>query len=133
MLSREAMYGAGVAATAKPGSSTPTTDLAPSIPSATNDHYTPDEKYQHDRDKPPKEKHSRWFLVRDIGIITHVGSNAISIVSPLTIASGQQVYDFTENPEFLAVTLLANNGANAQLLLWLGDGGGHPIRIGNGG
>lgn len=135
MLSREALYGSGVPATAKPGSSTPTTDLIPSIPPATAVHYNPDATYDTSADKTTvsKEKH-RWFVVRDIGVVTRSGgSNAISVASPLTIVAGQQVIDFAENPEYVAIGILASNGANAQLLIWLGDGGGHPMRIGNGG
>lgn len=125
----------GITAPPTPGSSTPTTDLDPTLPSFSANHYTPDQKYGVKvLDSPFAKRAKRWFQVVDIGVITRIGgSNSMSVASPLTIAAGKQTYEFQDPPEKVIVGIMANNTANAELDIWIGDGGGFPIRIGNGG
>lgn len=133
MIDFASLYGRTKPAT--PGSSTPTTDLTPTIPAAVPQHYTPDEKYAHNSEKPVplRDRPKKVYTVVDIGVITRNAGNALVVASPLTIAAGRQVYEFQDPPEKVIVGILANNGAGAELDIWIGDGGGFPIRIGNGG
>jgi hypothetical protein len=120
---------------ATPGSNTPVTDLEPSFPTAIPNTYTPDQEYSHIANKPQVGKTAKkWFAIWDIGSVARSGgSNSYQITSPLTIAAGRQTIEFQDPPDKVYIGILANNGANAELDVWLGDGGGPPIRLGNGG
>lgn len=115
-------------------SSTPSTDLLPSSPSAIPNHYTPDQKYDNTAEKPTvsKEKH-RWYYFLPIGVITYNASNAVQISAGLTVVAGPQTYKFTDPPKWCLVGVGTANGVGAVLKVWLGDGGGFYCYLNNGG
>lgn len=122
---------------APPGATNdPVIDSYPQIGTAIGERPTPDDTYagveKKDIQGPSFKKH-RWFLPYDIGVITRNAGNVIVISSPLTIVAGKVTLDVQEAPDYFIIGVLANNGANAELDVWMGDGGGFPFRIGNGG
>lgn len=119
-----------------PGADTPAIpDMLPALPFAIPNVYTPDIEYDSSTQKPVVRKAVHyWFEIVDIGVNTRSGmGNAVTVTSPLTIAALAQVFDFQDTPQYVMIGIHPSNGANAELRVWIGDGGGHPVRIGNGG
>lgn len=118
------------------GSSTPDIPgLVPGLPTAVPNNYTPDQNYgniQQTQVPALGHKKHRWFMPKDIGVVTKNAGNVEVIVSPLTTAANRVTYDFQQAPDFFLISTMVNTAA-AVLLIWLGDGGGSPIRLGNGG
>lgn len=118
------------------GTNDPIIEGYESIPTAIGDRPQTEDTYANvqkaDIPSLGAKKH-RWFQQYDIGVITRNAGNVITIASPLTIVAGKVTLDVQEAPDYFVVGILANNGANAELDIWMGDGGGFPFRIGNGG
>lgn len=110
----------------------------PQLPSATNDFWTPDEKYSSDVPFPVKEsvklthKKHRFFQIFEIGAVSgSTGNNQQTIIPGLAVGASQ-TYDFDQIPDWYLIAL--SSESTARLFVYVGPHNtGIPIRLGAGG